>query len=90
VAEPGTARGSLVVTWKAPAKGRGAPITGYKVEVRRAKGPWTVAEANASAAPPLRVTLTKLASGAPYRVRVSAINSAGTSKPTTSFTARPR
>jgi hypothetical protein len=80
VAKAGKKKGSLKVTWKAPAVTGGAPITSYKVEVRKGKGAWTVAKPAAKAKAKPKVTLRKLDSKSKYKVRVSAVNSAGTSK----------
>ena len=80
VAKTGKKKGVIRVTWKAPTETGGAPITAYKVEVRKGKGAWTVAKPAVKAKANPKTTVRKLDSKAKYKVRVSAINSAGTSK----------
>jgi hypothetical protein len=66
--------GQLTATWVAPVELGGAPISDYAVEYRfPPSGPWTVLYDGSSAA--TSATITGLANGSVYEVRVRAVNS---------------
>ena len=68
------------LSWSAPASNGGAAISDYLVEYNSGSG-WTTFTRSASTATTVRVT--GLTNGTSYSFRVSAINSAGTSTPST-------
>ncbi|HEV8049351.1 MAG TPA: fibronectin type III domain-containing protein, partial [Thermoplasmata archaeon] len=69
---------TLVVGWGAPSSTGGLAISAYSVlYATSASGPWTTASAGTQTT----ATLTGLASGTTYFVKVEAANSAGTSNP---------
>ena len=76
VAVPSSAT-QINLSWGAPANNGGAPITGYKIEVKKGSGGSfeTLIENSQSTA--TSFAHTGLASGTNYYYRVSAINSAG-------------
>ena len=67
---------NMLLTWNAPP----GPISGYKVEVSRDEGPWSVLTNN-TASQQTRYLHVNVRRSVPYRYRVSAINSAGTGPP---------
>jgi hypothetical protein len=72
---------TLTVGWGAPSSDGGDAITAYTVlYATSASGPWTSAPAGTQTT----ATLTALASGTTYYVKVEAANSAGTSNPSAS------
>ncbi|MCU1429068.1 MAG: fibronectin type protein [Actinomycetia bacterium] len=77
------AKQSAVVSWTAPARDNGAPITGFTISVLRKT---TVAK-TVRVAPVSRITVTGLTAGATYTFKVAATNRAGTSA--TSASSRP-
>ena len=68
---------SVALTWTAPVKDGGAPITGYIVERRTGKH-WIPAKTKASGT---SFTVTDLSEGSKYEFRVLAENKMGQSKP---------
>ncbi len=83
--------GAAQVSWRAPRRTNGAPVTSYRI-VARAKGEpirfCTVhVEPGAKRA---KYRVGDLASGARYKLRVMALNSAGKSDPSKVVTVRPR
>lgn len=77
VAVSSITKSDAVVTWVAPLVDGGAAVSGYRVDYRSsATAAWTPISATANSA-----TLTGLTGATNYQVQVSAINSAGTSLP---------
>ena len=74
--------------WNAPEDDGGADITGYKIEQSNtsAEEGWTEVVANTRSTATKR-TITDLAQGTQYWLRVSAINSAGAGEPSGVLTA---
>ncbi len=68
---------SVSLTWDAPAKDGGTPITGYVVERRTGKH-WIPAKVKVTAT---SFTVTELSEGNKYEFRVVAENKMGQSKP---------
>jgi hypothetical protein len=81
--------GSLRVSWIAPASTGGSPIQGYLVAHRHVGDvAWTAVAGGVSTT--TATTITGLADGVTYEVRVAAVNAVGTSEwATTSATVRP-
>jgi hypothetical protein len=71
------------VTWAAPASDGGAPITSYRISASPAVPVVSVAGSARSA------VVAGLADGTPYKVLVSAVSSAGASKPGTASPVTP-
>jgi len=68
---------TAALTWQLPAKNGGSAITDYKVETSRNGVTWTTVPHTASRR--LGLTLSGLAPGTTYQVRVSAVNAIGAS-----------
>jgi len=81
--------GWVVASWTAPASNGGSAITGYKVETSTDGLVWTVAIADTGSTS-TSALIGSQPNGTPVRVRVSAINVAGTSVPSTQATGTPR
>ncbi|KAM6937763.1 titin-like [Xenentodon cancila] len=72
-------RSSITLTWNKPLFDGGAPVTGYKVELKKsAAGDWVVGVHNTDKT---EFTVTGLITGAEYVFRVSSINKVGISEP---------
>jgi hypothetical protein len=69
---------SAVLAWTVPANNGGSALTDYKVETSRDGVTWTAVPHTASTL--LGLTLSGLARGTQYQVRVSAINAIGASR----------
>ena len=82
--------GALDVRWEAPESDGGSPVTGYRVQWRRASGSWDepadVSEAMAAAT---SYTITGLEYGEEYAVRITASNQAGEGALSAQQTGRP-
>lgn len=76
---------SATLKWGAPVDTGGLPLTGYRIDVKEGEGPWT--EQFTRAASDVSATVTGLKNGTPYRFRVVAVNSFGSSEPTETSTA---
>jgi len=86
VAKP--ANGSLVLTWKAPTSNGGGVVTDYIVEYSVNGTTWTVFPDGTSVT--LGTTITGLANGTKYKVRIAAVNVAGTGKKAAAKSATPK
>jgi hypothetical protein len=75
---------SITITWTAPASDNGAPITGYKIEMKTGSGSFLTIETSTGDASTTSYTKTQLTNGVAYEFKVSAINSVGTSTALTS------
>ena len=75
---------TAALTWQLPANNGGSAITDYKVESSRNGVTWTVVPHTASRR--LGLTLSGLAPGTTYQVRVSAVNAIGASRSYTTNT----
>jgi predicted phage tail protein len=69
------------LSWKAPTNDGGEPISGYKIEVKEDNGNYIVLAPNTGKS--TIYSHTGLKTGVTYHYRVSAINSIGTSTPST-------
>ena len=82
--------GALDVRWEAPDSDGGSPVTGYRVQWRRASASWDepadVSEAMAAAT---SHTITSLEYGEEYAVRIVAVNEAGEGALSAQQTGRP-
>ena len=67
---------SVDLTWIAPSDSGGAPVTGYRIELKPAGGSWTVQVVDTGTDATTR-TLNGLSNGNGYRFRVTARNAAG-------------
>lgn len=75
----------VAVTWTAPSGDGGSPVTGYVVQYKRVVDVnWTSVTGLTSTS----TTLTALAAGTDYSVRVAAVNAAGVGSYTSSVSAR--
>ena len=82
---------SLAVSWTEPASDGGSAITGYKLQWKEAAGSWeTPEDVSEAAATGTSHTITGLADGAEYAVRVLAINDNGESLPSEDGSGTPR
>ncbi|WP_345718787.1 fibronectin type III domain-containing protein, partial [Kineosporia mesophila] len=81
-ASPGDAR--FAASWSAPTQTGGAPITGYVLTATPGTGADVVRKVDATTA-----TVTGLTNGITYRVRVAAVNAAGTGSTSSSVTVTP-
>lgn len=77
---------SSKLSWTAPANNGGTTITGYKIEVKKVPGDYTVLVANNVKT---AYNHTGLTTGNTYIYRVSAINSAGSSIPSNEVVVKP-
>lgn len=77
---------SSKLSWTAPANNGGSKITGYKIEVKIIPGDYAVLVANNANT---TYKHTDLTTGKTYIYRVSAINSAGTSNPSSEVVVKP-
>jgi len=77
---------SSKLSWIAPANNGSSKITGYKIEVKIISGDYAVLVANNANT---TYTHTGLTTGKTYIYRVSAINSAGTSNPSSEVVVKP-
>ncbi|XP_055900297.1 twitchin-like isoform X6 [Biomphalaria glabrata] len=72
----GTTEDSITLTWSAPKKDGGSPITGYVVE-KREKGEEKWTKANITDIPDTEFQVKGLQEGKAYEFRVAAVNNAG-------------
>src|SRR3989454_793942 len=87
LATPYVSSSQISISWAAPLNSGGSPITGYKIERSTDGGTtWTTIAPNIAPSPRWYSNYHLLASTA-YTYRVSAINSAGTSLPSSTFSA---
>jgi titin len=73
--------GQVSLSWTAPAANGGSAISDYLIEYRAGTGAWNAFSHTASTS--TTITVTGLTNGVSYTFRVSAINGAGTSAPST-------
>ena len=82
--------GALDVRWEAPDSDGGSPVTGYRVQWRRASGSWDEpAEVSEAMAAATSHTITGLEYGEEYAVRIIAVNEAGEGDLSAQQTGRP-
>jgi hypothetical protein len=80
--------GALALSWSAPADTGGTPVLDYLIDVRTSPdGTWTRAADGVSAT--TATTVSGLANGVAYDLRVSAVNAAGTGSTTAIVTTTP-
>ncbi len=77
---------SLMASWAAPSDNGGSAVTAYRVETSVDGTTWTTAGVTAART----YQLTGLSNGATVKVRVSAVNEAGTSAASASASSTPR
>jgi len=80
-------KGRAGVTWRAPSATGGAKITGYRVQYSANGGKTWATKSYGTA---VRETLAGLRNGTTYRIRVAAVNSAGTGAYTAAKSVKPR
>jgi RHS repeat-associated protein len=81
--------GQVALSWTAPASHGGSTVTDYEVQTKpSAGGAWTTFADGVSTA--TSVTVTGLANGTSYDVRVAAVNGAGTGSPSGVSSSMPR
>jgi hypothetical protein len=68
---------SLALSWTVPSSTGGAAISGYRIEYRELDGDWIVYNSGASNGTGTTATITPIANGREYEVRVAAMNSLG-------------
>ena len=74
--------GSLAVSWTAPDTDGGSPITGYRVQWKEAQDSWAAAgDVSEETVTGTSHTISGLADGTEYSIRVLAINDVGESVP---------
>ena len=82
--------GSLDVRWEAPGSDGGSPVTGYRVQWRRASASWDeTAEVSEAMATATSHIITGLEYGEEYAVRIIAVNEAGEGALSAQQTGRP-
>ena len=82
--------GSLDVRWEAPGSDGGSPVTGYRVQWRRASASWDeTAEVSEAMAAATSHTIAGLEYGEEYAVRIIAVNEAGEGALSAQQTGRP-
>ena len=82
--------GSLAVSWAAPDSDGGSPITGYKVQWKEAQDSWAAAgDVSEATVAGTSHTISGLADGTEYSIRVLAINGIGESVPSADGSATP-
>ena len=82
--------GALDVRWEAPDSDGGSPVTGYRVQWRRASASWDEpAEVSEAMAAATSHTITGLDFGEEYAVRIVAVNEAGEGDLSAQQTGRP-
>ena len=75
----GSGNRRLLVTWEAPAGGGGSSVSEYRVEWKLQGGSWAApSDVSTASAAGLSHTISGLANGAAYAVRVVAVSGAGT------------
>ena len=89
VVSPG-GEGSLDVTWEAPSDDGGSEITGYRVQWKQDEQSWTTPEdVSEESIAGTSHSITGLAEGTQYTVRVIAVNEVGESLPSEEATGTP-
>jgi len=80
---------SIIVTWNAPELDDDTPkITGYKIESKESSGSYTTIVADTKSATTFFLHI-ELEEGENYKYRIFAINSEGTSSPSSTVSAKP-
>ena len=82
--------GALAVSWQAPSSDGGSALTGYAVQWKEADSSWDVpADVSEETTAATTHTVTGLANGVSYTVRVLATNQAGSGSPSAEETGTP-
>ncbi len=85
------ASGTLDVSWQPPPSDGGERITGYTVQWKEGAGSWDApADIGQATVTGTAHSITGLADGTPYAVRVIAINAVGSGEPSPEAAATPR
>jgi hypothetical protein len=77
------------IFWNPPANDGGGAITGYKIEYKIGSGSYSILVANTGSQSVTYYSHTGLTSGNTYTYKISAINSIGTSNPSSEVSATP-